>query len=67
MHMQANFDLKTTMARRRALKLAKESVGECGGAFLVAVVQSGARRHGIVGIRGNPGIVESVTYRIQWT
>ena len=28
------------------------------------VVQSGARRHGIAGIYGNPGIVVSVTYRI---
>jgi hypothetical protein len=27
-------------------------------------VQSGARRDGIAGIYGNPGIVESVTYRI---
>jgi hypothetical protein len=27
--------------------------------------QSRARRHGIVGIYGNAGIVESVTYRIQ--
>jgi hypothetical protein len=27
-------------------------------------VQSGARLHGIAGIYGNPGIVESVTYRI---
>jgi hypothetical protein len=26
-------------------------------------VQSGARRDGIAGIPGNPGIVESVTYR----
>jgi hypothetical protein len=31
------------------------------------VVQPGARRHGIVGIHGNAGIVESVTYRIQRT
>ena len=29
-----------------------------------ASVQSGARRDGIAGIYGNPGIVESVTYRI---
>jgi hypothetical protein len=28
-------------------------------------VQSGARRDGIAGIYGNPGIVESATYRIQ--
>jgi hypothetical protein len=28
-------------------------------------VQSGARRHGIVGIYGNGGNVESATYRIQ--
>jgi hypothetical protein len=27
-------------------------------------VQSGARRHGVAGIYGNVGIVESVTYRI---
>jgi hypothetical protein len=27
-------------------------------------VQSGARRHGIVGIYGIPGNVESATYRI---
>jgi hypothetical protein len=29
----------------------------------VGPVQSGARRDGIAGIYGNPGIVESATYR----
>jgi hypothetical protein len=31
----------------------------------LARVQSGARRDGIAGIYGNPGSVESATYRIQ--
>ena len=39
MHMQANFDLKAAMVRRRALKLAKSR-----RRFGRAVVQSGARR-----------------------
>ena len=35
-----------------------------GRAASVARVQWRARRHGIAGIDGNPGTLESVTYRI---
>jgi len=36
-----------------------------GAALVPSPVQSGARRDGIAGIYGNPGNVESATYRIQ--
>ena len=37
--------------------------GGRGGSSLISVVQPGARRHGIPGIHGNPGTVESATCR----
>jgi hypothetical protein len=40
-----------------------DDAGSVALAMLSRAVQSGARRDGIAGIYGNPGIVESVTYR----